>query len=172
MFYICKYLIEKSVNMKKIYILIWIMLFSVFPIKASGDTYEFVVWTHSGGQIGYSLDEYPKVTQEAENIIVSTIKTRVEYSVDDVRKFTLNKVDDSGVEEIEISIPMMKWDGEILRFTGCHPGSEIKLLSITGVPLYSSFADEAGSVDIETESLSSGIYLVVTPSITYKIIKR
>lgn len=159
-------------NMKKIYILIWLILFSVFPIKASGDTYEFVVWTHSGEQIGYSLDEYPKVTQESESIIVSTIKTSVEYSVDDVRKFTLNKVDVSGIEEIGKNIPMMKWDGETLRFSGCQSGSEIKLVSITGVILYSSRADETGSVDIDACSLLSGIYLVVTPSITYKIIKR
>ena len=84
--------------MKKINILIWLILLSVFQIKASGDSYELVVWTHLGDRIGYSLDEQPRVTLEVERLIVSTIKTKVEYSLDDVRKFTLNKNDVTGID--------------------------------------------------------------------------
>lgn len=157
--------------MKKINILIWLILLSVFQIKASGDSYELVVWTHLGDRIGYSLDEQPRVTLELESLIVSTISTKVEYSLDDVRKFTLNKNDVTGIDEVKQLIPIMKFNSNTLTFTGCIPGSKIKIMSVNGINLYTSQADNDGNVQIDISALSSGMYLVVTSSITYKIIK-
>lgn len=157
--------------MKKINILIWLILLSVFQIKASGDSYELVVWTHLGDRIGYSLDEQPRVTLELESLIVSTINTKVEYSLDDVRKFTLNKNDVTRIDEVKQLMPTMKFNSNTLTFTGCIPGSKIKIMSVNGINLYTSQADNDGNVQIDISALSSGMYLVVTSSITYKIIK-
>ena len=157
--------------MKKINILIWLILLSVFQIKASGDSYELVVWTHLGDRIGYSLDERPRVTLELESLIVSTIKTKVEYSLDDVRKFTLNKNDVTGIDEVKQLMPTMKFNSNTLTFTGCIPGSKIKIMSVNGINLYTLQADNNGYIQIDISALSSGMYLVVTSSITYKIIK-
>jgi hypothetical protein len=157
--------------MKKINILIWLILLSVFQIKASGDSYELVVWTHLGDRIGYSLDEQPRVTLELESLIVSTIKTKVEYSLDDVRKFTLNKNDVTRIDEVKQLMPTMKFNSNTLTFTGCIPGSKIKIMSVNGINLYTLQADNNGYIQIDISALSSGMYLVVTSSITYKIIK-
>jgi hypothetical protein len=157
--------------MKKINILIWLILLSVFQIKASGDSYELVVWTHLGDRIGYSLDEQPRVTLELESLIVSTINTKVEYSLDDVRKFTLNKNDVTGIDEVKQLMPTMKFNSNTLTFTGCIPGSKIKIMSVNGINLYTLQADNNGYIQIDISALSSGMYLVVTSSITYKIIK-
>ena len=157
--------------MKKINILIWLILLSVFQIKASGDSYELVVWTHLGDRIGYSLDEQPRVTLELESLIVSTISTKVEYSLDDVRKFTLNKNDVTGIDEVKQLMPTMKFNSNTLTFTGCIPGSKIKIMSVNGINLCTLQADNNGYIQIDISALSSGMYLVVTSSITYKIIK-
>jgi hypothetical protein len=157
--------------MKKINILIWLILLSVFQIKASGDSYELVVWTHLGDRIGYSLDEQPRVTLELESLIVSTIKTKEEYSLDDVRKFTLNKNDVTGIDEVKQLMPTMKFNSNTLTFTGCIPGSKIKIMSVNGINLCTLQADNNGYIQIDISTLSSGMYLVVTSSITYKIIK-
>ena len=157
--------------MKKINILIWLILLSVFQIKASGDSYELVVWTHLGDRIGYSLDEQPRVTLELESLIVSTINTKVEYSLDDVRKFTLNKNDVTGIDEVKQLMPIMKFNSNTLTFTGCIPGSKIKIMSVNGMDLCTLQADNNGYIQIDISALSSGMYLVVTSSITYKIIK-
>lgn len=157
--------------MKKINILIWLILLSVFQIKASGDSYELVVWTHLGDRIGYSLDERPRVTLEMESLIVSTIKTKVEYSLDDVRKFTLNKNDVTGINDVKQLMPTMKFNSNTLTFTGCIPGSKIKIMSVNGINLCTLQADNNGYIQIDISALSSGMYLVVTSSITYKIIK-
>lgn len=157
--------------MKKINILIWLILLSVFQIKASGDSYELVVWTHLGDRIGYSLDEQPRVTLELESLIVSTINTKVEYSLDDVRKFTLNKNDVTGIDEVKQLMPIMKFNSNTLTFTGCIPGSKIKIMSVNGMNLCTLQADNNGYIQIDISALSSGMYLVVTSSITYKIIK-
>lgn len=157
--------------MKKINILIWLILLSVFQIKASGDSYELVVWTHLGDRIGYSLDEQPRVTLEMESLIVSTINTKVEYSLDDVRKFTLNKNDVTGIDEVKQLMPIMKFNSNTLTFTGCIPGSKIKIMSVNGINLCTLQADNNGYIQTDISALSSGMYLVVTSSITYKIIK-
>ena len=157
--------------MKKINILIWLILLSVFQIKASGDSYELVVWTHLGDRIGYSLDEQPRVTLELESLIVSTINTKVEYSLDDVRKFTLNKNDVTGINDVKQLMPIMKFNSNTLTFTGCIPGSKIKIMSVNGINLCTLQADNNGYIQIDISALSSGMYLVVTSSITYKIIK-
>ena len=146
-------------------------MLSVFQIKASGDSYELVVWTHLGDRIGYSLDEQPRVTLELESLIVSTIKTKVEYSLDDVRKFTLNKNDVTGIDEVKQLMPTMKFNSNTLTFTGCIPGSKIKIMSVNGINLCTLQADNNGYIQIDISALSSGMYLVVTSSITYKIIK-
>lgn len=157
--------------MKKINILIWLILLSVFQIKASGDSYELVVWTHLGDRIGYSLDEQPRVTLELESLIVSTINTKVEYSLDDVRKFTLNKNDVTEIDEVKQLMPIMKFNSNTLTFTGCIPGSKIKIMSVNGINMCTLQADNNGYIQIDISALSSGMYLVVTSSITYKIIK-
>ena len=157
--------------MKKINILIWLILLSVFQIKASGDSYELVVWTHLGDRIGYSLDEQPRVTLEMESLIVSTINTKVEYSLDDVRKFTLNKNDVTGINDVKQLMPIMKFNSNTLTFTGCIPGSKIKIMSVNGINLCTLQADNNGYIQTDISALSSGMYLVVTSSITYKIIK-
>lgn len=55
--------------------------------------YSFVVWFHDGGKVSLSLDERPVVTYSGDNIVVSTTYNRVEYAHTEVRKFTIEEVE-------------------------------------------------------------------------------
>ena len=56
--------------------------------------YNFVVWLHDGGQVSLPMDEHPVVTYSDGNIVVSTTDSRVEYAHADVRKFTIEEVEE------------------------------------------------------------------------------
>lgn len=49
---------------------------------------DFVVWTHSGEKIAYSLTEHPVVTYSSDKLTLTTRTGAVEYASGDVWKFT------------------------------------------------------------------------------------
>lgn len=55
--------------------------------------YGFVVWFHNGSKVTLSLDEHPVVTYSDGNIVVSTTDNRVSYVHTNVRKFTIEELE-------------------------------------------------------------------------------
>ncbi len=58
-------------------------------VEVEEPVFNFIVWTSDESKLVYSLKEKPQVTFSEQNIIVETTQQRVEYSKDDVVKFTM-----------------------------------------------------------------------------------
>lgn len=48
----------------------------------------FIVWTKDGGRVDYLMKDHPVVTNEGDNLVLTTRNIRVEYPKTDVRKYT------------------------------------------------------------------------------------
>ena len=70
-------------------------------VEVTKPDYNFIVWTHDGEKITFSLDNHPVVTRSDEQLVVTTANTIVEYPSEQVHKFTM---EDNTVEALPASI--------------------------------------------------------------------
>lgn len=157
--------------MKKISLVVLLMLLSATSINATDVAYRLLVWMDSGAKSAYALSTKPKITYDGTCLIVSTTAATVEYPAEDVWKFTLDKIEISGIEETLIEVPTMRIVGDVVSFTGCRPGSVVRMFNVGGQSLATEKADTDGALQLNISHLPHGIYILSTESITYKIIK-
>lgn len=147
-----------------------LLLLTSVVVLAQG--YDFVVWANSGEQICFPLSEKPKVTHNGDKFIVSSEVTSIEYSVADLKKFTLATQDPGAVEIVELpESNLLQRDNELI-LKGFKVGSAVKIYSVNGQLLLTKLIDDSAFVTIDLSPLSKGIYIVSTESITCKIIKQ
>lgn len=136
--------------------------------------YSFVVWTNSGETFSYPLSERPKVTQTTSSLVLTTTQTEVEYPKDDVWKFTLQEIED--IETLNVNIfndnHSIFQRNNIVCISNLRPGAVVCVHSVSGILHSSHEISEIGSLTIDLSGFSSGIYILSTENITYKIIKR
>lgn len=136
--------------------------------------YNLIVWTYAGETFCHLLSERPKVTQTTSSLVLTTTKTEVEYSKDDVWKFTLQDLSAEavGIENIKTDNAEITQCDNVVYLSNCQAGSEVRIYSVSGVLYYSQKVSEDGTLAIDLGNLNSGVYIISTESITYKIIKR
>lgn len=148
------------------------MLLTV-SLSALAEECLFVVWTKFGEKISYPFTECPKVVPTDKFLVVTTIGTTVEYLMSDVSKFTLETSELGNVDGGEkTNICNLSHQGGLVRLSGFRVGSVVNLISTNGQLVMSERVGSDGTLSIEISELSSGIYIISTESITYKIIKR
>lgn len=158
--------------MKKITLAAVLVLLSATAINATEVVYRLLIWMDSGAQSAYALSTKPKVTYDGTFLTVSTTSVSTQYPAEDVWKFTLDKVEISGVEDETLKeVPTMRIVGDVVMFTGCRPGSEVRMFNVNGQSLAMEQADADGALQINISHLPHGIYVLSTESIIYKIIK-
>ena len=157
--------------MKKFTLAAVLVLLSATAINATEVAYRLLIWMDSGAQSAYALSTKPKVTYDETFLTVSTTSVSTQYPAEDVWKFTLDKIEISGIEEILNEVPTMRIVGDEVMFTGCRPGSEVRMFNVNGQSLAVEQADVDGALQINISHLPHGIYVLSTESITYKIIK-
>lgn len=136
--------------------------------------HNLIVWTYAGETFCYLLSERPKVTQTTSSLVLTTTKTEVEYSKDDVWKFTMQDLSAEavGIENIRTDNNELTQCDNVVYLSNCRAGTEVRIYSVSGVLYYSQKVSEDGSLEINLNNLNSGVYIISTESITYKIIKR
>ena len=73
----------------------------IFSFSALAEEYNFVVWTKSGEQISFPVNEKPKVTHNNNCYTITSTSTTVEYPIVNVMKFTLEPQDPGGIEALK-----------------------------------------------------------------------
>lgn len=141
-------------------------------VVALAQGYDFVVWTKSGEQISFPLSEKPKVTHNGANFIVSSDATLIEYPTADLKKFTLVAQDPGSVDAVEVSEVNLVQRDNTLILSGFRLNSVVNIYSDNGQLLLSKTINDSYPVTVDLSSLSKGIYIVSTESITCKIIKQ
>ena len=135
------------------------------------------VWDKSGGRVSFPLGERPKIIYDLDHSLIhcETTKQKVDFSLKEVHKYTIETVNDSqtGIDEVTEEI---KENGKISRkannilFEKFTSGTQIRVFSINGRLLQSYQVDGEGRLSISTQNWESGVYLIYTGSATYKII--
>lgn len=157
--------------MKRFILAAVLVLLSATAINASDAVYRLIIWMDAGGQFSFLFSDKPKITHDGENIVVTSNGPSMQCPAEQVWKFTLD-AEISGVEDETLKeVPTMRIVGDVVMFTGCRPGSEVRMFNVNGQSLAVEPADADGALQINISHLPHGIYVLSTESITYKIIK-
>lgn len=134
--------------------------------------YYFVVWTHSGETFNYPLSERPKVSQTTSSLVLTTTETIVDFSKEDVWKFTISPQEQVGIENTTCVNAMVTQHGNSVYLSNCKVDSKVNIYSSNGI-LYSRHkVSKDGTLTIDLDILNKGVYIISTESINYKIIKK
>lgn len=144
----------------------------IFSFSALAEEYNFVVWTKSGEQISFPVNEKPKVTHNNNCYTITSNSTTVEYPIVNVMKFTLEPQDPGGIEALKPIGSNIFQSDNTLKLSGFQVGSVVKIFAINGQLLFTQTINDEGLLSIDLSPLPHGIYVVSTECITCKFIKR
>lgn len=142
-------------------------------------TFYLITWLKSGRKDAYALTEHPVVTYVDGNLLLVTSLQEMEYPATEVRKFTL--ADNDNPEDVinpPVSISQMENRDEMqltagaVRFSGCRPGSEIKVYTLGGMLWETKRVNAEGRAVVQTSHYPTGVYIIKSETITHKIIRK
>lgn len=141
-------------------------------VTVADHDFYLILWFKNGDKNSVRLAEYPKVTYADDKIIVTTFNTEYSYTATEVRKMTLcDSEDGNDMDGIE-NVCEDGHNGRDISLTHGTPGSKLCIYNASGNLLEQYTVDTDGRLRYSLDSYPSGIYIIKSGEITYKIIKR
>jgi hypothetical protein len=131
-----------------------------------------MVLTQKGGTVSkFALRDAPVITYEAENVIVSCGEQQLTTEMASITAINFEEDEIDGIETVANPEPKANFSFNEASFSGMKAGEAVSVYTIDGKALFSSRANAEGNAHIDLNSLPHGIYILRTPSHTYKIKK-
>lgn len=147
------------------------LLLTVFMLSSTKlSAHNFVVWLTNGQRIYYAIDQHPKVVAENNMLVLQTSSERVEYSLADVHKYTLEPKS-TGIDAVE-SKPMISQSAGSITLCGLTANADLAVYDINGRTIRAMKADTNGTAVISTTGFASGVYIIRIGNTSIKILKK
>lgn len=130
-----------------------------------------IVHQKSGEVVYYSFSEQPKVTYSGTDLVLTTSKTKVEYPLANLLKFTFGDMA-NGVEDVMESKAEVKLGNGAIALTGAKPSSVVSIYNASGMLINSQTVDENGNAYLSSSNLAEGIYIIKSDNVTFKFMKK
>lgn len=159
--------------MRKITLLLVMTLVAHTAIASESN--ELVCELNNGTMVTWQLVEQPQVEMLDGQFVVSTTQTTVFYAVEDVSRFTLTSTE-TAIDEIvgsSSSRPDIIYTptGKLV-VNGCQAGEAVSVYAADGRLVLSCRAASNGTTTIGLHQLPTGIYIVKSQVINFKIARR
>lgn len=148
-------------------------------VNVPAPDYHLFVWLSDGHHDAYSFDEKPCIAYYDGGLIISTQTGEYRYEHAKVHKITFSDTDtpkasdtETSVSSVESDSPEMERRGDEVSMRGMIPGGNVYVYDIGGRLMDTLTVGEDGTLTFAISRLSSGIYIIKTETITYKIIKK
>lgn len=126
-----------------------------------------------GQQFGFGFEEKPVVSFTDNALIIKSTKIEVQYELAKVAKFTFDDVEDAvigiKVDDAKASITL---DEYTVSISGAAADITVRLIASDGKQLQSYKTNQDGSVTFSIAELPEGTYIIVSESLTCKILKK
>jgi len=156
-------------DMKRLFLCLWgaLLLCPVFGQNT------LTVHQKNGEQLSFGFEDKPVVKFTDNELVVTTAKTEFRYELVKLAKFTFDGVENA-VTGIKADAPdaSITLDEYTVSICGSEPDATIRLVSSDGKLLESYKTDDEGSVTFSIAQLPQGTYIIVSESITCKILKK
>ena len=149
-------------------------------VEVTASAYFLNLCLHDGSCITYPFSQHPIIVADKDTTIVRTYKESIEYKTSDVYKYTLGKVESvvgeynemTSVEGVQANTPDLRMEQNCIVLSQCDPDMSVSMYSVSGQLIGMYQTDTNGYLAIPTNSLSKGIYIIKSKSITYKITRK
>lgn len=148
-------------------------------VNVPAPDYHLFVWLSDGHHDAYSFEEKPRITYLDGELIISTQTGEYRYEHAKVHKVTLSDTDtpkasdtETSVSSVESDSPEMERHGDEVSMRGMSPGGNVYVYDLGGRLMDTLIVGEDGTLTFAISRLSSGIYIIQTETITFKIIKK
>ena len=152
-----------------------ILFFSILLLavlySGSSSAQRLVIWQKDGSKVNFDLNERPKTTFTAEDLIITTATAAISYPLAIIQRYTYEggalSVQNVKADGIRI---LHKGDNVIVK--GLTNGKSITVYSIDGKQLKTKRSDGSDCFTLSLANLPLGVYMIKADEITYKILKR
>ena len=138
----------------------------------SNSEISLVVWAKDGSKVAFALSKKPKVIFTATDLQIRGKDIDVTYALDNMARFTYEKVDIDAIKDIKTEKVAFKFTGESLLFPALKANSTVWVYSLNGTLVFKKTVQAAGEYSFPISNLSTGVYFVSVNGLTYKIVKR
>lgn len=131
-----------------------------------------MVLTQKDGTVSqFALKDAPVVTYEGDALVVTCGEQSLATPLSGIATFTFEKVTPDGITQTEVGKPEAIIAFGNASFKGLKPNATVGVYSIDGKLLHSAKADANGDLSISLNAYTHGIYILCTPTQSYKIKK-
>lgn len=148
-------------------------------VNVPAPDYHLFVWLSDGHHDAYSFDENPNISYQSGELVINTRSGEYRYEHANVHKVTFSDTDtpkasdtETSVSSVESDSPEMERRGDEVSMRGMNPGGNVYVYDIGGRLMDTLTVGEDGTLTFAISRLSSGIYIIKTETITFKIIKK
>ena len=152
---------------------LFFILFFAISISSLFAQNTLTIHQKDGQQFGFGFEEKPVVTVTDNALIIKSTKIEVQYELAKVAKFTFDDVEDAvigiKVDDAKASITL---DEYTVSISGAAADITVRLIASDGKQLQSYKTNQDGSVTFSIAELPEGTYIIVSESLTCKILKK
>lgn len=120
----------------------------------------------------FALPEKPQVKFEGANLVVHTTKTDATFPLDNVLRFTYEKISYDGIYENQDEKPQLSYEGGTLIIQNIKAGETASIYTTDGRLVRQMTAKRTGTYRLNLAELNAGVYIIKAGNTTYKITKR
>ncbi len=129
------------------------------------------VQLRNGGSQYFRLSEKPVVTFEGAKCLIASASLSAEYLMADIECAVIVE-QSSGVTELERKVEVDYTDAGNLVLRGLNAGGAVRLADVAGRVLRIVVADSDGCASIDLSSVPTGVYIVSSKEITFKVYRK
>ena len=152
---------------------LFFILFFAISISSLFAQNTLTIHQKDGQQFGFGFEEKPVVSFTDNALIIKSTKIEVQYELAKVAKFTFDDVEDAvigiKVDDAKASITL---DEYTVSISGAAADITVRLIASDGKQLQSYKTNQDGSVTFSIAELPEGTYIIVSESLTCKILKK
>ncbi len=119
----------------------------------------------------FMLDEKPEITFSGSELTVKSEKTTAAFSLSDVLRFTYQKEDEAGINELQADEVALDYVNGTLIISNLKAGESVGVFALDGKQVQKLTARRAGTFRISLSAIPSGVYIVKAGVTSYKITK-
>ena len=152
-------------------LLLFLLLLAGSISLASAQWKGLAVQQADGTTITIALTEHPTIYFEGNNIVIRT-NSGGEYSLSPSQEFKANFSESTSGIETVLKERHLSLEGDYLVLSGQKAGVKVLVYTIGGRLTTESSTDANGHAVVDLNALPKGVYLIKTPSLTQKILKK
>jgi len=158
--------------MKKKVVNLLALVALLLPLSAMADTVQCLVLTESNGAISkFALAEAPVVTYSGSDMVVSCGAQTMTVGLEGLT-LTFGEMETTRIETVKDGVAesdRLQFSFGEASFEGLTPGALVSVYSIDGKMLTKVKADQDGRASVSLMGLPKGVYILRTPSKSFKI---